>query len=118
MQGAAEKKIPEESTPVDFSRFINNFSDMIRAAALRPEEAVSVARRIRDIIMELDPQQFPRSLSLFQFCFAEATLNSLIGQTRDGYSVPITPELESLYPHVRAYTRRFSSGLKEIQHSY
>jgi len=107
-RGAAEKKIPEESIPIDFSRFVDNFSDMIRAAGLRPEEAVSVARRIVDMIMERDPQRFPRSLSLFQFCFAEATLNSLIEQTRDSYSVPITPELESLYPHVREYPRRFS----------
>lgn len=106
--GAVEKKIPEESIPIDFSRFVDNFSDLIRAAGLRPEEAVSVARRIVNMIMERDPQRFPRSLSLFQFCFAEATLNSLIEQTRDTYSVPITPELESLYPHVREYPRRFS----------
>jgi ppGpp synthetase/RelA/SpoT-type nucleotidyltranferase len=107
-RGAAEKKIPEESIPIDFSRFVDNFGDMIRAAGLRPEEAVSIARQIVDMIMERDPQQFPRSLSLFQFCFAEATLNSFIEQTRDSYSVPITPELESLYPHVREYPRRFS----------
>jgi Region found in RelA / SpoT proteins len=107
-RAVAEKKIPEESLPKDFSRFVENFCDMIRAARLTPENAVSIARRIVDIIAERDPGQFPRSLSLFQFCFAEASLNSLIGRTRDSYSVPITPELESLYPHLRGHTRGFA----------
>jgi Region found in RelA / SpoT proteins len=107
-RGVAEKKIPEESLPKDFSRFIDNFRDMIRASQLSADNAVSVARQIVHLIMERDPNEFPRSLSLFQFCFAEATLNSLIGRTRDSYTVPITPELESLYPHVRGYARRFS----------
>lgn len=107
-RAVAEKKIPEESLPKDFSRFVENFCDMIRAARLSPENAVSIARRILYIIAERDPGQFPRSLSLFQFCFAEASLNSLIGRTRDSYSVPITPELESLYPHLRGHTRGFA----------
>ena len=55
-----------------------------------------------------DVSGIPRSLSLLQFCFAEATLNSLIVRTRENYTLPITPELESLYPHVRGYTQRFS----------
>jgi hypothetical protein len=107
-RGVAEKKIPEESWPKDFSRFIDNFSDLIRASQLSADDAVSVARKIVDMVTERNETEFPRSLSLFQFCFAEATLNSFIGRTRDGYTVPITPELESLYPHVRGYTRRFS----------
>jgi hypothetical protein len=107
-RAVAEKQIPEESLPKDFSRFVENFCDMIRAARLSPENAVSIARRIVGIIAERDPGQFPRSLSLFQFCFAEATSNSLIGRTRDSYSVPITPELESLYPHLRGHNRGFA----------
>jgi ppGpp synthetase/RelA/SpoT-type nucleotidyltranferase len=107
-RGVTEKKIPEETLPKDFTRFIDNFADMIRAAQLRPDDSVSVARKIVDIIMERDQREFPRSLSLLQFCFAEATLNSFIGQLRGSYTVPITPELESLYPHVRGYAQRFS----------
>jgi Region found in RelA / SpoT proteins len=107
-RGVADKKIPEESLPKDFSRFVENFRDMVRASQLSGQDAVSVAHKILSIIMERDPSEFPRSLSLLQFCFAEATLNSLIGRIRDSYTVPITPELESLYPHVREYTRRFS----------
>jgi hypothetical protein len=107
-RGVTEKKIPEETLPKDFTRFIDNFADMIRAAQLRPDDSVSVARKLVDIIMERDQREFPRSLSLLQFCFAEATLNSFIGQLRGSYTVPITPELESLYPHVRGYAQRFS----------
>ena len=110
-RGVAERKIPEETVPKDFTRFINNFADMIRAAQLSSRDAVSVAQKILEIIMERDQNEFPRSLSLLQFCFAEATLNSFIGRTRENYTIPITPELESLYPHVREYTQRFSLGL-------
>jgi hypothetical protein len=89
-----KKKIPEETLPLNFTRFVDNFSDMIRAARLRPEESVSIAKKIVDIIMEREQREFPRSLSLLQFCFAEATLNAFIGRTGETYTPPITPELE------------------------
>jgi hypothetical protein len=107
-RGVAEKKIPEETLPKDFTRFIDNLTDMIRAARLRPDDSVTVAEKIVNIILTRDQNEFPRSLSLLQFCFAEATLNSFIRRTRESYTAPITPELESLYPHVREYTQRFS----------
>ena len=77
-RAVANKKIPEENLPQDFSRFVENFCDMIRAARLNQEEAVPVARRILELIEGRDPEKFPRSLSLLQFCFAEATLNSVV----------------------------------------
>jgi hypothetical protein len=106
-RAAETKKIPEESLPKDWSRFIDNFIDLLRASGSRPAEFVSIAQAIVELITR-DPIRFPRSLSLFQFCFAEGTLNSLITLTRDRYYALITPELESLYPHARTYTRRFS----------
>jgi ppGpp synthetase/RelA/SpoT-type nucleotidyltranferase len=103
-----ENKIPDENLPRDFSRFLDNFVNLVRAGGRPAEEAVSVADQLVRSIIERDPILFPRSLSLFQFCFAEATLNSLITRTRDGYFAPITEELETLYPHIGIFRRRFS----------
>lgn len=57
-RGTTEKQIPEENAPRDFSRFVDNFGDMIRAAGLSPEESVSVARKIMDIVIKRDPKKF------------------------------------------------------------
>ena len=57
-RAVAEKKIPEENLPKDFSRFVENFCDMIRAARLNQEEAVPVARRILELIEEETQRNF------------------------------------------------------------
>jgi ppGpp synthetase/RelA/SpoT-type nucleotidyltranferase len=97
------RKLPPENLPKDLSRFVDNFVDMVRACGKQAGDAVSVAEQLAAIILVKRVEEFPRSVSLLQYCFAEATLNSIIRSVRNNYATPVTDELLSLYPHVIKY---------------
>ena len=108
--------IPEELTPKDWSRFVDNIYDMtasglkLRKADARPAASdISMVIR-RDVAAELaylGPTNMPRSISLGQFAFASLLKAGSLKKTmRERYPL-ITPEMEDFYPMAKAITQRF-----------
>jgi ppGpp synthetase/RelA/SpoT-type nucleotidyltranferase len=104
------KAIPIELAPKDWSRFVDNVFDVVKAGRDRTDP-LEISRLIcNDFDAELSslsPINVPRSLSLWQLTFASLVKSGTIGTRLRKRWPLVTPELEALYPALRAVTPRF-----------
>jgi ppGpp synthetase/RelA/SpoT-type nucleotidyltranferase len=103
-------RIPEELSPRDWSRFVDNVFRLVSSRSDRPKPAKilnEVKRTFETEIAILGPEAIPLSVSLWQLTFASLFKGgSIHGELRNHIPL-ITPELEDLYPKLRGFSPRF-----------
>lgn len=104
--------LPDVLAPKDWSRFSQNVLDIFRASRTPMEQltkmAESAIHAVEDEVKALGKTGVPISLSLWQFTFAILCKTGLIGPPISHYWPVVTPELEGLYPAVKAFADRFA----------
>jgi ppGpp synthetase/RelA/SpoT-type nucleotidyltranferase len=102
-------RIPTEVAPKDWTRFSENVYRVIQVLSnerpsgrsMRPLSRLGNALTIvRDSISALAPEQFPRSISLFQYTTAVLASSGQFRAGRFDYYLPTTPELMDLFPEL------------------
>ncbi len=112
-QSAVDRKdIPEELAPKDWSRFCDNAYAVTRAATRSQNyEPNDIAKVILGAVAAelavLGPDMIPRSISLWQLTFGALCKYQVVKPPLGRFVPLITPELESLYPAVSGFTKRF-----------
>lgn len=102
--------IPAELAPKDWSRFVDNVFSAVSAGRERtkPEEVSRLIRRDFDAeLTSLGRGAVPLSISLWQLTFATLVKSGSVATTLRKHWPLVTPELEDLYPSLRAVTPRF-----------
>lgn len=106
----ASGEIPSELAPKDWSRFVDNVYSAVRAGHenVDPRDVGRLVRQdLEAELKALGPGGVPRSVSLWQLTFASLVKSGTFGTTPRRFWPLITPELEDLYPSVRAVNPRF-----------
>lgn len=110
-----QDQIPSEAWPKDLSRFVENCYSLIeklqKHEQWRKRERgldiyVNALTEIRKFVETQTLDVFPRSVSLFQLVLGILTKVYEFPPDSDAW-FPITAELESLFPNVKAITTRF-----------
>jgi ppGpp synthetase/RelA/SpoT-type nucleotidyltranferase len=100
-----QKSIPEELKPQDWSRFTDNFYNLLRAANSHREKmgvfADSALNIIDKEIAGITINEFSRSVSLLQFLIGILSKYEFLPNDLRNYSALITPELEIIFPSVQ-----------------
>lgn len=104
--------LPDELSPLDWTRFSDNVYGMVRASAWanrRPPTEIfeEIARAMEGAITELGRDKIPVSISLVQFVFATMFSAGVLTEPLRGYCPVITADLESLYPALSGFRGRF-----------
>lgn len=102
--------VPAELAPKDWSRFVDNVFSAVSAGRerTRPEEISRLIRRDFEAeLASLSRGCVPLSISLWQLTFATLVKSGSIATTLRKYWPLVTPELEDLYPSLRAVMPRF-----------
>lgn len=117
----AEKKIPSELAPKDWSRFSENLYSLLQSCPDYPssrqdrphfiDESLEI---LAEEIEQLGPKSFPRSISLHQLTLGILAQKGRVRFPLRRFTPIITPELQMLYPAVRALTNRFTFGGETI----
>lgn len=103
-------QIPQELSPKDWSRFVDNVYSAAASgrANIQPREIGKLVCRDFDAELKaLGPAGAPMSISLWQLVFASLVKGGTVVAMAPKYWPLITPELEELYPSVRAVSPRF-----------
>jgi hypothetical protein len=102
--------IPVELAPKDWSRFVDNVYGAVAAGRDRAKPAeigLWIRRDFEAEVAHLGRNAIPLSISLWQLAFASLVKSGTISTTLRKHWPLITPELEALYPSVRAVHPRF-----------
>lgn len=107
-----EGAIPDELTPKDWTRFSDNFFNLLRSSSWadgkRPERIIREGlEKIELALGMLSPASVPRSISLLQISLGILTDAGLMAPPLRRFYPLITPELETLYPSVKNYSSFF-----------
>lgn len=104
--------IPDELSPKDWSRFSDNFYNLIRSSPWSRGKKLEVA--VKQALEEIDTvfggmsiAMMPRSVSLLQLVIGILTSASIVIPPLYKYHALITPELELLYPSVKSLSANF-----------
>jgi ppGpp synthetase/RelA/SpoT-type nucleotidyltranferase len=106
------KKIPEEMTPKDYSRFVDNlFAFLNPILDYRPFKMI---KQIKELIKKIDVamssydiDNFPRSISLFQFISGLCIEQKFIDIESIKTTLFINEQLETIFPATKNITNRF-----------
>jgi ppGpp synthetase/RelA/SpoT-type nucleotidyltranferase len=103
--------IPSEVIPASWGRFCDNLTNLIVAHHRPPpaNQTETVAKAVEFIEIEIRSiaaTEFPRSISLFQFCVGALCKSGFLRGQASRFTPLLTPELLGLYPE----SRRLGTG--------
>lgn len=103
------RHLPIELTPKDWSRYIDNIYRLLQRSGIKQPHEISMAVQaaLQSELDLLGAGNVPMSLSLWQLSYASLLKAGAVKPDVVNYWPLITPELEELYPSVRAIARRF-----------
>lgn len=94
------QKIPDELQPKDMTRFCDNLYRLLDARNNKETRESDIVNELVKEIKSTPTKRIPRSISLFQYCFAILIDKEIIGLPIKNYYCHITDELKTLYPNI------------------
>jgi ppGpp synthetase/RelA/SpoT-type nucleotidyltranferase len=125
MESLDNNKIPDELRPKDLTRFAENMFALLKSSKSWPRNDFDIQKStdfLKDIFETLSIEinsynlsNFPRSISIFQFCFGVLIDKDKLKLPLKKYIPIITEEFESLFPKMKTISERFCWEKSESQ---